>query len=172
MKRFVALTLMLVAVLVAGVALAQQPDDLNFLDSALTRGKTYQMSGAAAVDTIHSTQTKASTVAATKWRGPIPIYTASGTGAWKVSGYSMPNAWYMYARKPFYFKALFPNGDSTGVYSTNVDTTSTTTATQAVLSGFDDVYPCRYLLMAPVSQLRIDSTASDTLYVVPYVLKH
>jgi len=171
MKRFIALTLMLVALLAAGVALGQQPADQNFLGNVVTRGKTYQFSGAAAIDTIHSTVTKASTVAATKWRGPIPIYKALGTGAWKANTLSMPNAWYLYARKPFYFKGIFPNGDSTGVYSTFVDTTSIATSTQAVLTGFEDIFPCKYLLTAPISQLRLDSTASDTLYAVPYVLK-
>jgi hypothetical protein len=78
----------------------------------------------------------------------------------------MPNRYFLYARKPFYFKAIFPNGDSTGVYSTNVDTTIINPKFLAQV-----VYPCTYTLNQPIAQLRLDSTASDTLYVVPLVTK-
>lgn len=157
MKLF-ALVLLLVA-LVALPAFAQNPD----LPNIVAQGKKYQ--SVAAIDTIHSTLAKASSVAATKWRGPIPLYEARNTGAMSVSKYSLPNAWFVYARKPFYYKAIFANGDSSGTVSTYVDTIP------RVSWAAREIFPCWTVVYGPATQFRFDTTAADTGYVVPLVLK-
>ena len=152
MKLF-ALVLMLVA-LVALPALAQLPTATDPLAGVIVQGKIFQT--VATIDTLHSTTTKASSVAATKWRGPLPT----------DNGKKLPNAWYVYARKPFYFKGIFPSGDSTGVYSTNIDTTTINPKYLA-----QAVYPVWTVIKSPLKQLRLDPTAADTVYVVPLVIK-
>jgi hypothetical protein len=161
MKRFVALILVLVAVL-AVVAIAQQPPTYD----AVANGKTYQ--AVAARDTVWSTTTKGAGVAATKWRGPITYYYPRSAGVWG-SKISMPTRWYMYARKPFNFKAIYQSGDSSGIYHTLVDTLSAGRA--GTLVAWSDVFPVAYTLNAQISQLRVVPATSDTVYVVPQVAR-
>lgn len=174
MKLF-ALVLMLAALMVLP-ALAQNPE----LTNIVAEGKTFQT--VAAIDTLHSSLTK--TVGpggqlTSKWRGPIPIYKPRNTGAMAIDSYSLPNAWYVYARKPFYFKGMravqgvtastrFATGDSTGTVSTLVDTTA------GVFEGsrWTEIFPCRTVVYGPLQQLRLDPTAADTVYVKPLVIKH
>jgi hypothetical protein len=163
MKRSLALILLLVVL--ALPAVAQLPPNVDPLAGIATQGKVFQT--AAGIDTLHSTLTKAAGVAATKWRGPIPVYKARNTGDLVLSQYSLPNAWYVYARKPFAYKGLMINGDSTGVYSTAVDTMIANTHNAYSLH----TYPVWAIIKAPLRQLRLDPAASDTVYVLPLVLK-
>lgn len=166
MKRLIALVLAAVA-LFAVAAQAQQPSTIDVLGDVVAQGKQYQ--SAAAIDTVHSGGTKPSTVAATKWRGPIPIYkVGKKLDPTEIEMYAVPNAWFMYARKPFTFKGMFPNGDSTGTYSTAVDTVIANTHNAYSLH----TYPVFYLLKSPVKQLRFDPASSDTVYCVPYVVRN
>jgi hypothetical protein len=159
--RFLALILVLVAVL-AICAIAQQPP----VADAVANGKTYQ--AVAERDTVWSTTTKGAGVAATKWRGPITYYYPRSAGVWG-SKISMPTRWYMYARKPFYFKAIYQSGDSSGIYHTLVDTLAAGRA--GTLVAWSNVFPVEYTLNAQISQLRLYPTTSDTVYVVPQVAR-
>lgn len=171
MKRSLALILLLVVL--ALPALAQNPE----LTNIIAEGKRFQ--SVAAIDTLHSSLTRTTGTGgqlATKWRGPVPIYKARNTGAMVLSQYSLPNAWYVYARKPFYYKAMwavsgsnasvkFATGDSSGTVSTYIDTIP------RVSWAAREIFPCWTIVYGPVQQLRLDSTASDTVYVRPLVLK-
>jgi hypothetical protein len=162
MKLFV---LFLLLALVAVPVFAQLPPNVDPLAGVVMEGKMFQT--VAAIDTLHSTLTKAAGVAAVKWRGPIPIYKAKGSGDMVAGSLSLPNAWYVYARKPFTFKGLLPNGDSTGVYSTAVDTMIVNIHNAYTLH----TYPVWTIIKSPLRQLRLDPAASDTVYVRPLVLK-
>ena len=160
--RFV-LTLILVF-LMAGHALAQQPP----VDQYMAVGKTFTIT---ALDTLHSSFSKASGVAAAKWAGPrsvlIPRYLMGdpsySSGDW-ASVKAMPSGWFLYAKSPFRFKALFPAGDSTGVATVQIDTVITT-APHGVAGR--QLFQCFYHLKAPISQLRVVPTTSDTVRAVP-----
>jgi hypothetical protein len=160
MKLF-AFILVLVALMAVGAS-AQQPP----ITDAVANGKTYIVT--AALDTLHSTTTKASGVATAKWRGPITYYYPRSTGVWS-SKVSMPIRWHMYARKPFQFKAIYQSGDSSGTVHTLVDTTAVSRA--GTLVAWSDVFPVQYTLNAQISQLRIVPASSDSVYVVPQVAR-
>jgi len=159
--RFLILALALVAVL-AFAANAQQPPTVD----AVANGKIYAVT--AALDTLHSTTTKAAGVAAVKWRGPITYYYPRSAGVWG-SKISMPTRWHIYARKPFQFKAIYQSGDSSGLYHVLVDTLSAGRA--GTLVAWSDVFPVGYTLNAQIAQLRIKPATSDTVYVVPQVAR-
>lgn len=172
MKLF-ALVLLLVA-LVALPAVAQNPEITNIV----AQGKVFQ--SAAGIDTLHSSLTRtigAGGQLASKWRGPIPVYRARANGLMEVEKYSLPNAYYVYARKPFFYKAMwavqgvtasskFATGDSSGTVSTYIDTIP------RVSWAAREIFPCWTIVYGPVQQLRLDPTAADTVYVKPLVLKH
>lgn len=172
MKLF-ALVLLLVA-LVALPAVAQNPE----IDGIIAQGKVFQ--SVAGIDTLHSSLTRtigAGGQLASKWRGPIPIWRPRNTGAMEIERYSLPNAYYVYARKPFYYKAMwavqgvtasskFATGDSSGTVSTYIDTIP------RVSWSAREIFPCWTVVYGPVQQLRFDPTAADTVYVKPIVLKH
>lgn len=171
MKLFALVLLMLALAL---PALAQNHD----LPNVIAEGKMFQT--AAAIDTLHSSATRtigAGGQAKSKWRGPIPIYRARKDGAMEIDRYSLANAHFVYARKPFYYKAMwavggatasskFATGDSSGVVSTYVDTIP------RVSWAAREIFPCWTIVFGPVQQLRLDPATSDTVYVKPLVLQH
>ena len=162
MRLFLSLILALVAVFAVGASLAQQPPTTD----AIANGKCYIVT--AALDTLHSTTTKAAGVAAVKWRGPITYYYPRSAGVWG-SKVSMPTRWFIYARKPFQFKALYQSGDSSGTIHTLVDTLSAGRA--GTLVAWSDIFPVQYTLTAQIKQLRIKPASSDSVYVVPQVAR-
>lgn len=171
--RLFALFMLLVALTLPLVAFAQNPE----LDGIIAQGKVYQ--SVATNDTLHSSLTRtigAGGQLATKWRGPIPLYEARNTGEMGIKSYSLPNAWYVYARKPFYYKAMFAvpgvkasskfaTGDSSGTVATYVDTIP------RVSWAAREIFPCWTVVYGPLQQLRFDPTAADTVYIKPLVIK-
>ena len=152
MNRF-AILLVALLLLVAATAPAQQPPE------GYIHGKTFLVT--TALDTLHSTLTKASGVAAAKWQGPkvIPISTKSNGDFVTVK--ALPVGWFVYARKPFQWRGLDLAGSLTNSVYTLADTMTTTT------NYFRNIFPCTALIMQPLQQLRVKPASSDTVCAVP-----
>jgi len=171
MKRilFIAMAVCLIAL---GSMAQQPPTEYDAI------GSIYSF---AALDTVHSSFTKASGVAAAKWFGPRIIQVpklfdiadpSSRNGDWATIK-AMPSGWFLYANEPFTLKALYVNGDSTGIAAVSVDTMSVTAIQAASSTGFRDAFPCRYHLKAAVTQLRVNTASGDTVLGVPlYSVKY
>lgn len=152
------LVLILVAVMAFAAAAVAQ-DDLPLGLPIRGEAKGFQ---SAVLDTLHSSLAKPSTVAAAKWRGPMTIYKPKDNGDFSTSK-AMPNRFDIVARKPFYFKVIYANGDSSGLKHTLVDTTAAARA--GTLVAWTDVFACRTTVFGPVSQIRTTPTSGDTVYV-------
>lgn len=162
MKRPVVLVLVL-ALAVAAMATVAAAQEVPPNAMVRAEGKMYQ---SAVADTIHSTLTKASSVAASKWRGPLTVYSPKDNGDFQTRK-SLPNAFVLAARKPFRFKAIYANGDSSGTVHTLVDTLATARA--GTLVAWSDIFACRTVIHSPCTQVRTVPASGDTVYVLPYV---
>jgi hypothetical protein len=158
MKRLFALLAVAVALIAvaSGVVFAQDGDPAGFVRA---EGKGFQ---SAVLDTLHSSLTKAAGVAATKWRGPLTVYKPKDNGDFSTSR-SMPNLFEVSARKPFYLKVIYANGDSSGTVHALIDTTAAARA--GTLVAWTDVFACRTTIHGPVSQIRTVPTSGDTVYI-------
>lgn len=156
MKRILLIPLAL-ACLIAFVAVAQQPP----VGQYRAIGSSYT---ATALDTVHSTFSKAAGVASAKWFGPETVYAAKQNGDWATSE-SMPTGYFLYSKKPFNFKATFPNGGTTGAAEVYVDTMSVTAGVGPTGLGFKWKFPCVYHLKTPITIMW--ATPVDTVMIVP-----
>jgi hypothetical protein len=160
MKPFAVFLILVFAVAIAGAAIAQDEP----LAMVRGEGKGFQ---SAVLDTLHSSlvqKTGVGGVSAAKWRGPMTIYKPKDNGDFSTSR-AMPNRWEVVARKPFWLKVIYANGDSSGLKHTLIDTTAAARA--GTLVAWTDVFACRTIISGPVSQIRTVPTSGDTVYIYP-----
>ena len=168
--RFLFAAVLVAALTMAVGAVAQIPDGL------ISQGPMLKV---AALDTVWFTTKQyvgSSVVDFTTGDLPARLYPIRAKLPLEGGGFTepilAPTAFHVYAKEPFYWKGFADGGDSLAVSHVYVDTNTVIGVAAGGSTGqLIGDFACETWIFAGLDTLRVTPTASDTVFVVPWVAK-